>query len=177
MVVVLAVVVADVVRLRGPGRVDNTILQACSQVCFNKGIDNATPYTNASGIHPIALLGFNGQRHEWTDLLPKEWWPKNVSEVQLVIAVDLQLENIVQVCPYTSPDGTGIQYVTRIQYSVRVILRDAKTAHTVGSKTLFGSSPPECMPAEPADLTRLEGSHVTVDQLIEWLRPYVVLGS
>ena len=92
----------------------------------------------------------------------------NISEVQLVVFVWEEEENIIQVCEYSS----GFP-ITRYQFSIDVVLREAKTGKIVANTNLRGSMPRECGQTEPLRLTRLEGSHISFNQVEDWLEPYV----
>jgi len=138
-----------------------------SQICESGRIPQAADYQGDQ--HPVVLLDFAGNEHGWSDELPMEWLPTAVEETQLVVCVGEEKESRIQTCEYwLGPD------IERYQYRLHVTLRKAKTGDTIADTYLLGSMPRACQNTEDYWLTRLEGSHVSFDQVQEWLRGYVV---
>jgi uncharacterized repeat protein (TIGR02543 family) len=137
-----------------------------SHICEGLGIPQTTAYQGNE--HPVVLLDSTGNKHDWSDELPIEWLPTVVEETQLVVCVEEEREIEIETCHYhNGPD------ITRYRYSLDVELREAKTGNIVAVTTLDGTWPRDCRPTEPYSLTRLEGSHVSLDQVQEWLGEYV----
>jgi hypothetical protein len=137
-----------------------------SQVCEGLGITEAGTYRGNE--HPVVLLDSTGNGHEWSDQIPVEWLPSAVAETQLVVCVGEEREIKIETCEYMiGPD------IIRYRYSLDIKLREAKTGKIINATTLDGSLPRACEFSEPYSLTRLEGSHVSFDQVQEWLRRYV----
>lgn len=143
-----------------------TFSSAFSQVSEGLGISQAAVYQGNE--HPVVLLDSIGNEHDWSHELPMEWLPTAVRETQLVVCVGEEREIKIETCHYDGPD------ITRYRYSLDVELIEAKTGNIVGLTTLEGSWPRACQQTESYYLTRLEGSHVSFDQLREWLQGYVV---
>lgn len=139
---------------------------ALSQVGRGLGIPQAGVYEGSE--HPVVLLDSTGNEHAWSDELPMEWLPMAIESTQLVVCVGEEREIKIQTCQYlTGPP------ITRYRYTLGVELREAKTGRVVAATTLDGSWPRACQHTESYSLTRLEGSHVSFDQVREWLRSYV----
>ena len=138
-----------------------------SQICEGLGIPQSADYQGDE--HPVVLLGSTGNKHDWSDELPIEWLPVVVEEIQLVVCVGEERDIKIETCEYML--GPNIE---RYQYSLHVKLREAKTGNAVAVTTLYGSPPRYCQYEEEYWLTRLEGSHVSFDQVEEWLSGYVV---
>jgi len=137
-----------------------------SQICEGLGIPQSADYQGNE--HPVVLLDSTGNEHDWSDELPIEWLPVVVEETQLVVCVGEEKERKIQNCKYMGPD------IERYQYNLHIQLREAKTGNIVAATTLYGSPPRYCESEEDYWLTRLEGSHVSLDQVEEWLRGYVI---
>jgi len=140
-----------------------------SQVCKGLGIPQAAAYQGNE--HPVALLDSTGNKHAWSDELPIEWLPAVVEETQLVICVAEESEIKIETCHYYGPS------IKRYRYELDVRLREAKTGKTVAVTTLHGSWPRACEHTESYWLTRLEGSHISFDQVQEWLSEYAVMSK
>ena len=138
-----------------------------SQVFRGGGIPQAAAYQGNQ--HPVVLLDSKGNEHDWSDNVPIQWLSTVVEETQLVVLIGNENKKAIEICQYAGPD------ITRYQYSLDVVLREAKTGKIVAKTTLFGSKPRACMQTEVYSLTKLEGSHVSFDQVYEWLREYVEL--
>jgi hypothetical protein len=147
--------------------VDANVIQELSKIPQGEGVTAAASYTNRSGIHPIVLLDFAGKAHPWTSRVRVEWGPANITSVELVVLVEEEREKVLETVEYYGPS------ITRYQYYLNVQLRAARTGRTVANTTLYGSLPRLCQQSEDYYLTRLAGSHVSFDQLKEWLKPYV----
>lgn len=128
---------------------------------------NQTTYYEGQGIHPIICLDWDNDTFYWTWDLPDDWRPPNETDLELIVYVGDQKEIVLEVCPYTGPS------ISRIQWCVNAELREAKTGEIIDEVTLYGSRPRPCRQWESYGNTRLEGSRVSVDQLIEWLEQYV----
>lgn len=127
------------------------------------GSGNPLAATYGGSEHPVILIGSDGNEREWSSSLPRTWLPTSEEEVQLVLCVEPEETKVIQVCAYTGPD------ITRYQYYVKVILREAKTGRIVVQTTLYGSMPRACQQTEDYWLTELFGSHVDFIQIEEWL--------
>lgn len=146
---------------------DSQILEAFLEVHEGNGIIEAAAY-EGEGPHPIVLLNSSGKKHWWTDRIPMDWRPINVSDVELVVIVG-EIESIVlETCHYyTGPD------VERIAFYRHVELIEAKTGEMVAETTLYGPGPRPCMKFELESTTAIYGSGVSFGQLKEWLESYV----
>lgn len=166
----ILVLVFAYVHFRGPDPYITLrpILDEFSVVREGDGVEQAAAY-EGEGIHSIIMFTLPHARSLWdTTCLPREWWPTNITEVQLVVLVGHR-EVVLEVCEYLSgPD------IRRIQNCVDVELREAKTGRLIASTTLYGSKPRKCRKWEALGLTRLVGSVVSTDQLRMWLETYVV---
>lgn len=147
---------------------DIQILEACSQVHEGNGINQAAEYSHEPSSHPVVLLDFSGDTHKWTGKITEDWCPASIMDVELVVLVGEEEESSIETCRYS--DGPD---VTRYRYKIGVRLIEAKTGTVVDSVRLWGSAPRSCEEFEPVELTRLVGSHVSFEQLEDWLRPYV----
>jgi len=147
--------------------VDGNMIEALSAIHQGEGISAAASYNSRQSLHPIVLLDFSGKGHPWTNQVPVEWRPANITSVELVVLVGEEEEKALETVEYYGPS------ITRYQHYLVVQLRAARTGKTVANTTLYGSLPRLCLQSEDYYLTRLEGSHVSFDQLKEWLKPYV----
>jgi len=146
------------------------IIEELSQVCERKGINNATAYTNASGPHFAVLLDPLGRIHNWTKYVPEEWWPNSMNDAELVIRVGDEGMAVIQVCDYLGPD------ITRYQLFLNIQLLEVKTGEIIANTTLYGSEPRECKTVEHYSITIIKGSSVSLEQLKEWVEPYIIAG-
>ena len=133
-----------------------------SQVVNGKGYPLANEYLGSE--HPVILLGPSGNEHEWSDELPMEWLPRSAEETQLVVCVGEEEKRKIETCYYDGPD------IKRYQYRLEINLIEAKTGYTIARTTLSGSMPRKCENEEPYSLTELRGTHVSFDQVQEWLQ-------
>lgn len=140
-----------------------------SPVCKGIGVPEATAYQGSK--HPVVLLGSDGKRHNWTDDLPIEWRPTTEEEIQLVACVGGEKEKALETCSYYATPP--YDKVTRYQYILDIKLREAKTGKIVASTTLRGSEPRACSQKEYYHVTKLEGSHISISEVQEWLHKYV----
>jgi hypothetical protein len=112
----------------------------------------------------VVLTDWEGGRHEWSDDLPMEWLPETVGETRVVVRVGSEEEHVIQTCEYNGPD------ITRYDYRLDIELIETTTGKAIADDVLRGEAPRKCKGEEPWSLTRLDGSHVTFDQVMEWLR-------
>jgi len=159
----------------GP-HVEQELVDALSQVCAGQGVEQAAPYTEGPGPHPIVLLDSSGKSHSWTDKLPIEWWPASVNATELVACVGEEQEVEIETCRY-EPGAD----VARYRYELELRVVEARTGQTLAFTDLYpnpavlrGSDPRECAGVERMGLTRLEGSHVPFDKLRRRLGAYVL---
>jgi hypothetical protein len=147
--------------------IDDKVIAACAASCAGEVVAGAAPYAGPNP-HPVVLLDPMGGESEWIDLLPREWWPVEVSDVQLVAVLGFEEEVVIEVCPYTPPPD-----VTRYRYQRSIRLVEAVSGVTLDSAVLTGADPRQCAPTEAVSLTRLDGEPVSFDQVEAWLSPWV----
>lgn len=143
------------------------IIGECAPSCDGVALPHAASYVG-SGPHPIVLMGSDGTEHEWSEMLPEEWWPDRVEDVQLVAIVGPETEVVLEECLYQGAPSI-VRY--RFERSIRIV--EASTGMTIDSAVLLGTEPRECRMQEPWNLVRLEGDPVEYEQVEEWLEPFV----
>lgn len=142
---------------------------ALAEVCKSKnGIPQAAQYTESEGLHPIVLLSLSGSSHEWSDRLPENWDPLGIRFVELVLCVGDEVERLIETCEYAPPPD-----IKRYKYEIMLRLLSARTGELIEKVTLRGSEPRECAQTEISSVTRLTGSHVSFDQVQNWVKRYV----
>lgn len=145
---------------------------ALSQVCSGKGVIEAAAYdSEGTNIHPIVILLANGEPHEWTIQLPENWFPKNVSEAELVACVGDQVDIKIQTCNYGN-FGIKSTTITRYQIKRSFQIREAKTGNVVAEETITGTMPPKC-PETTENGGRLDGSQLDYAWFSEYISSLV----
>jgi len=146
------------------------VIQATlAEVCKSKnGIPQAARYIENDGLHPIVLLSLSGSSHEWSDNLPENWDPLGIRFVELVLCVSDEVERLIETCRYIPPPD-----IKRYRYEVMLRLLSAHTGELIESETLQGNAPRECEQTEISSVSRLAGSHVSFDQVQDWVKRYV----
>jgi hypothetical protein len=134
-------------------------------VCSGQGIAEAAAY-QGDGPHLLVLISSDGESHAWSGRLPDSWDPDSVGEVELVACVYPEGERSIEVCRYDGPD------ITRYRHEMEIRLLAAQTGRPVASTVLSGNDPRACRLMEDHDLVRLEGTHVSYDDVEAWLRGY-----
>lgn len=166
-VLLCAICVVGGVLLPSP-KPDEEIIDAMSEVCEGKGVAEAAAYVPGPGPHAIVLLDASGRRHAWADMLPFDWWPKSINTAELVACLDGEQEEFVDSCEYS-----GGQTVRRYQYTTPIRLLTAHTAETLATGVIMGEPPRACGLLELVDTTEIYGSHVTHEEVEQWLRKFV----
>ena len=136
-------------------------------LCAGGNAPEAAPYSGGAGLHPIILLNDTGGRHAWDSQIGNWGAGRTPGSAELVGCVSPEQQVSIETCLYNGPS------ITRYIYRVDVRLIAAQTGQVITSTPLTGSFPRECRFQEPYNLTVLSGGHVSLDQLREWLRPYV----
>jgi hypothetical protein len=139
------------------------MLAALADVCSWQGVEGAAAYEGADP-HPVVLVASDGMNHAWSDQLPDAWEPESLADVELVACVHPEREVAIEVCQYNGPD------ITRYRNEVEIRLMAARTGAQVAATVVRGTDPRECQQMEDYDLVRLEGSHVSYDDVEAWLR-------
>jgi len=143
---------------------DRQILEAFSDVSEGNGVVEAAIY-EGHGLHTIVLLNSSGSPHPWTNKIPMEWRPVNVTDVELVVFVGDEKET-VETCYYDGPS------IKRYQWGLNVELLEAKTGEIVAGTTLYGYTR-ECWEIELYKTTEIRGAHVEFEKLKQWLETYI----
>lgn len=133
------------------------------------GIDEAAPFDEGIGVHPVVLLS-EGKGHSWNASLPSSWQPNSVSDTQLIACIGEEASKRIQTCTYI-PSGTFIRY----RYSTEVRLFSAYRGDLIHTITVYGSDPRNCpsIITVPPYTHTAYGSHVSSEDLRNSLRDYV----
>jgi len=166
-VVLFVICVVGGVLLPSP-KPDQEILDAMSEVCQGKGVEEAAAYIPGPGPHAIVVLDASGSRHAWTNMLPYDWWPKSINATELVACLDEEQEEFVDICEYS-----GGQTIRRYQYTIPIRLVAARSGETIATGVIMGEPPRACRIMELVDTTEIHGSHVTHNEVEQWLRKFV----
>lgn len=110
----------------------------------------------------LVVLGEDGQAIDWTAQARKQWAPKELSEVELVVCAGPIQRSLIETCRY----GGGIK-VNRYLEEAPVRLVDAQEGRTLVAATLTGVPPP-CQPMGLQNLLRLRG-RVAYSDVIDWV--------
>lgn len=148
---------------------DQEILDAVSEVCEGRGVEEAAAYNPGPGPHAIVLLDALGSRHTWTNLLPYEWWPKSINTTELVACLGEEQRELVDICEYS-----GGQTIRRYQYAIPIRLMAARSGETIATGVIMGELPRACKIMELVNTTEIHGPHVTHDEVEQWLRQFVI---
>jgi len=136
------------------------------QVCFNKGISEATLFTQDSSFHPIVLYKQKVDSFVFKDKLPETWLPMATRYCELVACVEKEHKRKLSPCEYT-----GGHTVTRYEYQLDVKILSAKTGEVISQETFYGGAP-ECL-ERTSSSGSIEGSHVKYKEIREWLETFV----
>ena len=150
---------------------------ALKAACGGTGIEGAADYDpDAPGPHPVVILDEKGRPHEWSNLIPAEWYPASVASAELVVCVGDEHETKVEECQYVDEFWGTRERVPRLQvvrsYSVVV----AQTGEMLSADTLSGGKPPSC-PARmqgQAGTFKVRGGAPAYGDLEVSLKPYVL---
>jgi hypothetical protein len=163
------------------------ILAEMSPVCSGQGVAGAGRYDpNRDGIKPIVILSVyadgTGVTNPWSFELPGEWWPSSVANTELVACVGdphsllrpIPERSYEETCTYVDPISRApLFYLTRQGFVLDVKVREALSGNLVATTVVEGAGPPPC----PGQTSGTRGRHTTVgdnvsvDQVIQWLRP------
>lgn len=146
------------------------IIDAASQVCDGKGIEEAATYIG-SGPHPVVVGNVEGSfLYEWTNRLPAAWWPESMNELELVACLEEEQEELIETCQYIN--GPPLR---RYQYKRLIWLMEAKTGNRIAADIwIRGSVPAECPSATTTEHVRQDGSHVGFGEVRNWLSDFVI---
>ncbi|MDK1119420.1 MAG: hypothetical protein QGM50_11625 [Anaerolineae bacterium] len=147
---------------------DQEILDTMSVVCEGRGVEEAAAYIPGPGPHAIVVLDASGSGRAWTNRLPYEWWPKSINTTELVACLDEEQQEFVTSCEYS--DG---QTIRKYQYTIPIQLVAARSGETIASGVIMGEPPRACKIMELVDTTTIHGSHVTHNEVEQWLRKFV----
>ena len=132
------------------------------------GIDEAAPFNEELGVHPIVLLS-EGKKHIWNDSLPPAWIPEGVSDTELVACIGEEYSKLIETCKY-GPMGSVFFY--RYSYCVDATILTAGTGNLIDTITIYGSPPKSCPPSIPFTQT-VHGAHVSSEDASNALSDYV----
>jgi hypothetical protein len=134
-------------------------------VINGEGIAEAAQYDpDGLGSHRLLVLTDSGSAHEWNELLPSSWVPLSSNEIDLVVLVYPEREIELDTHAYI-----GGPPITRYRFETDVEVREARTGLALWEGTLKGSIPRSFPETAPVEKTRLEGDHVSFEDLEEWL--------
>ncbi len=143
-------------------------------VVEGQGIPEAGEYRPVElGPRKLIILTTSGMLHEWNSLVPTDWLPLSVEEVELVVLVGIEREIALGTQRYTLPGGGEAPSITRYRFETDVEVREARTGGLLWNGTLRGSLPRPFPQTAPVGLTRLEGTHVDYSQLEAFLCPKI----
>ena len=137
-------------------------------LCGGGSAPEATPYNGGAGIHPIVLLNETGGTNAWNSQIGNWGVGRNLGAAQLVGCVSAQTQNSIETCFYNIGPN-----IVRYEYSVSVRVINAQTGQVIGATTLSGSPPRNCRNQEPISLAYLYGGSVTLQQVRDFLQPFV----
>lgn len=156
------------------------------RVCTGNVNNSSIGYKEGAEYHSVVLVVERKDNDSWAWLatnkvIPTEWQPSDANSVELVAC--LESDSIVlEECPYIITGIPGVSILERRQRTVRIKLRDAKTAEIIASAPMIeGSIPPKC-PDETkfeqgSNRSSIFGSSVPDDKIFDWLRPFVEMSS
>ena len=148
--------------------VEESILKMSAVAAGGQAIQEAAAYNKSLGMHHVVLLASFGGIHNWTQMLPKAWWPKAITDTELVALVGELMEQELQTCFYRNNAPPIVRY--RLSLDVRLV--SAKTGRVVAQTTLYGSIPRACDLQAPWSMTRLAGSTPALPEVKEWLEQF-----
>ena len=96
-----------------------------------------------------------------------EWVPLGIRYTELVACTEVT-KILLETCKYTPPPD-----IKRYQFEVIVNLFDAKTGKKVATLSKKGTKPRECQASESVEITTLNGSEISSNELIPLLEQYV----
>lgn len=144
------------------------IAATMSPLVTGEGVLDAAIYNpDTDGPHPIVLLWGNGSNHLWNWELPPKWFPSSSGKTELVAVLNQEQSVAVETCYYT------LTTVTRYRKNLSVIVREARTGRTLANGTFRGDDPMSCPESVPVSQTRIDGPHVELKPVVEWLCPFV----
>jgi hypothetical protein len=110
----------------------------------------------------LVVLGLDGQSIEWTELARREWAPKELTDISLVVCASEPKPVRLETCKY----GGGIS-INRYREEAAVRLVDAQSGQIIVSTTL-SADPPACQPLGLQELSRLHAK-ISIADLKAWV--------
>jgi hypothetical protein len=135
--------------------------RACACVLRGTGVPQASNAGNR-----LVLLSSDGNPHDWSKHLRKEWRPDALTQVGLVAVLDPPQETVLEIVPYQNGPS-----ITRYACSQRVRLFRANDGLLLKEHVLEDIAR-NCQPSERYDLVRL-GYPISFSAVESWLRPFV----
>jgi hypothetical protein len=145
-----------------------SIMERMRDVHLGEVVLECANYSANESFHPVVLLDAEGNKHKWTDGIPRQWEPMALRFCELVAFAETEQEVTVETCSYW-----GGPSITRYRYEMPVVLMDAKTANVVEVETVEGERPSQCPVSAPVEQTRIDGGHVQLSDIEEWLGEFV----
>ncbi len=154
---------------------------AVASACYGSSIPSAATYSGGAGPHPILLVSTEGEVYLrnragetglWNSDLPASWLPSEVSAVELVACLGPEAEQPVERCSYI-----GGPPIIRYQHEIAIRVVAARTGEVVAQDTLRGSYPSDCPSTAPVSQTRIDGTNVYFEQVVDYLEPLVERGE
>jgi hypothetical protein len=137
------------------------------------GINGAAGYVAEHHIHPVIILrSLNTNEysiHVYTDVLPGNWIPKNINELELIALLSDQEERFLGQCDYFG----GYKY-KMYQYARDIEILDAKKGTVIRHGLLEGSWPkgcPDALAGEGDQESR--GTQLKFNEVKEFLKGYI----
>ncbi len=140
-----------------------TVSQACSLVASGQGVPEAAEYAQVPGVHKAYQTG--SSHPVFTD----EWRALSVDELALVVVYsDTTTDTGIRCGPYSPGD----KYYALHKRDITVVVREARTAEIIASKTFEGgrTCPTVVMVSESTTSLKDAPSH---DDINAWLRQYI----
>jgi WD40 repeat protein len=136
-----------------------------AQVAMGEGIAEAAQYSPDGSDPPrMVVISSTGSLHEWHASLSPNWTPTSIDEIELIVILAPEQEIELDTQSYV-----GGPPITRYRFEMAVEVREARTAIALWEGTLHGSMPGPFPQTAPVEQIRLSGSHVSYEDLEEWL--------
>lgn len=122
---------------RGP------MLRLLGRACRGRRVPGAARYPTGS-FHPLVILGGGGWLSSETNHALRRGWEPTATRFAQLVACTHELDNELEVCPYTLEGGAGFGSIARVSYSRRTRIIAAASGRTLFEQSLEGSTPPAC---------------------------------
>ncbi len=114
--------------------------------------------------HPLVILHYLGEYHEWNQNLPEDWQPNTFEDIELVVIIRDDVEVPLDTQSYLPGPS-----ITRYRHDLGVEVFETHSGEEIAEGTVQGPEPEPFPETAPMEQTRIDGELANLSRLTTWL--------